>query len=240
MKLLLEMRCFLFFVLSCYCIAATELSVRDSKSVDDTLDSRELIFSDPLAQYCDNIEIEWNVFLAFEINSGILCTCEASLLPPAITTECSREFCASDVVCWQPELRLGFNLLNIFMLQLPFTAQICVGDITALGLEVPFVGGLCFDFFNPIFGLFTGLFSADSRSAVSTDNFSDCTASLDGQRCDLCEVCAHSSGGTGVRFGCPGFESVGCTLLSAEPLPTETRSAVKVDSLVVPEVRMTE
>jgi hypothetical protein len=212
--------------------SAHQLSVR--RESDDLSSSRELIIPNPIGQFCENIELEWNTFLFFDIPIGIVCTCGATIFPPAITTKCVREFCAAEVVCWKPELKVGFNLLNIFMLKLPITAQVCVGDVDVLGFDVPFVEMICFDFFNPIFGPFSGIFSANSRAA--SNNYSACSVSVDGQTCDMCEVCTHNSGGVGMRFACEGFESAGCTLLSSEPLPTDTKMAIKVDSLVAPTI----
>jgi hypothetical protein len=232
----------------CGSSATAQLSVRrssegsspeESTALSTTISSnspRELIFSftDPLTQFCENIEVEWNVFLGLSINSGILCTCSGSIFPPAITTGCTNELCLGTIACISPKLEVGFDLLNLFRLMLPLSAKICLGGIEVLGFGV--VGELCFDFFNPITGLFSSFFSSDSARAVSPNNFSNCLVKVDGQTCDVCELCTHSSGGTGVRFGCPGFESAGCTLLSSDQLPKETKMAINVDAVVLPDI----
>jgi hypothetical protein len=195
---------------------------------------RELIFdfTDPVTQFCNNIEIEWNILLFIPLDTGITCSCKGSILPPSITTGCTTKLCIQDdVACIAPKLEVGFDLLNLFSLKLPLSAKICLGGISIAGFGV--VGELCFDFFNPITGLFSGLFSSD---AVSENNFSRCNVEADGERCNVCELCALGNGKTGVTFGCPGFESVGCTELFAEPLPTETKNAINVDAVVMPDI----
>jgi hypothetical protein len=196
---------------------------------------RELIlpgFTDPVTQFCNNIEVEWNIPLFIPLDTGITCSCEGSIFPPSITTGCTTKLCLqTDIICIAPKLEVGFNLLNLFSLKLPLSAKICLGGISIVGVGV--VEELCFDFFNPITGLFSGLFSSD---AVSENNFSRCSVEADGQRCNTCELCTLGNGSTGVTFGCPGFESVGCTELFAEPLPTETKMAINVDAVVMPDI----
>jgi hypothetical protein len=171
----------------------------------------------------------------------IACTCTQTIFPPLISSTCTGEtpvVCTPvvDAVCGIPSLTTKVDFLKIFQLQFPLTAEICYKNVEIFGNPSSFENQLCFEFVTPIFNLFTGfLFSSDSvdtEAGTSSDTYSKCYASVDGEQCEYCDVCADGQGGVGVVFQCGEIQSSTCSTILTKSLPKSTKESTSVESVV--------
>lgn len=180
-----------------------------------------------------------------DVLPGVTCACETTILPPKFTSACSTDFEDCEPIlqslCGDATLTTTFDLLRIFELNFPLTAEACYEDITVFDNSIPFFNEICFEFITPIFSFLTGgLVGSDSAADKAPKSYSMCNAMADGELCDYCNVCDDGLGGVGVMFKCGEVESTECTTISTKSLPTSMKGAVGVDSIVPLKVDATD
>lgn len=157
-----------------------------------------------------------NLFASF-IPGNLECNC---FLTIGIVFTCAygEPVCTGgdEGLCSTPTVTGELNILTL-------TAQLefCTAGTTNGGVAVP---GLCVDFGGSL--LTGGLFGADAVGEEKKGNLAHCTASVNGQTCNYCEICDF---GLGYTFDC---ENVEPGYVQSECIPAQIISGFYMDQEV--------
>lgn len=182
--------------------------------------------------------ISFDIFCPVDKLPNVECKCQAFIFPPSVTSECILEepqdgiVCAPvvGIICGVPAIKTTFSIFRLFTLRLPIGVALCYKDLSIFDFDVPLIGDLCIDFFDPIgslldlltFGLFPNSVvrdGSDTTTTSATTSYSKCEANVNGEKCEMCQVCDDGLGGTSIMLKCGGLELSSCTTILAAPLP---------------------